>query len=149
MDRLHSCSRVLSVLSYNQPLFPTPPIADHCVWKCGLPVKTRMPSPRDYGPVPQQSPGSQRALVIIELKASVNDEGALRKIGSQPGWRLSRNSKYVRGISAHGLRHTRWEHPQPDRYFCSYSRIVLTASESEPTETSASSVNTVGQPIKL
>jgi hypothetical protein len=42
-------------------------------------------------------------LVIIELKASVNDEDALRKIVSQLGWRLSRDSKYVRGISAHGL----------------------------------------------
>jgi len=42
-------------------------------------------------------------LVIIELKASMSDEGALRKIASQLGWRLSRNSKYVRGISAHGL----------------------------------------------
>lgn len=47
------------------------------------------------------APESQ--LVIIELKAPVEFEQELRRVASRLGWRASRNSKYVRGISAHGL----------------------------------------------
>ena len=37
-------------------------------------------------------------MVVVELKAAVEDEAIVRDAAPRFGWRLSRNSKYVRGL---------------------------------------------------
>ncbi|MCL0053647.1 polyphosphate polymerase domain-containing protein [Dehalococcoidia bacterium] len=47
-----------------------------------------------------QRPNLQSDIVVVEFKADMTNEADLRRATSAFGWRISRNSKYVRGLAS-------------------------------------------------